>query len=324
MKNIAIVCGGYSGEYGISISSARVVAQNLDVNKYKPFLIVIQQSDWFFEGENGKKIPIDKNDFSLNLGGKKVQFHGVFNAIHGTPGEDGKLQGYFDMLQLPYTSCNQATSALTFNKFFCNHFVRNLGVTVAKGFSFLQGEKINKEEVIDKLKLPVFIKPAESGSSVGITKLFKIEDFDKAVEIALKESDRIIIEEYINGRELACGVLKKGKEIIVFPLTEIISKKEFFDFEAKYDNTLADEITPADVSSEIELDVKTLSTFLFHQLNCRGFVRFDYIVTENDLYFLEVNTIPGISAASILPQMAESFGMTKTELFSIALDNLFE
>ncbi|HEY9114001.1 MAG TPA: D-alanine--D-alanine ligase [Bacteroidales bacterium] len=324
MKNIAIVCGGYSGEYEISIASANVVSKNLDTKKYKPYLIVIQKKEWFLEDEKGEKHLVDKHDFSLNLAGKKIRFEGVFNAIHGTPGEDGKLQGYFDMLHLPYTSCNQATSALTFNKFFCNHFIQNLGLSVAKSFSFLEGEKINKTEIIETLKLPVFVKPAESGSSVGVSKVNKIEEFDKAVELAFKEGDRILIEEFIKGREIACGILKKGKEIIVFPLTEIISKKEFFDFEAKYNTTLADEITPADVNTEVEQDIKTLSAYLFHQLNCKGFVRFDYILTKEDLYFLEVNTIPGISEASIIPQMAESFGMTKTELFTIALDNLFE
>jgi len=324
MKNIAIVCGGYSGEYEISISSARVVAKNIDTRKYKPFLIVIQKKDWYFENEQGEKFILDRNDFSLSLGGKKIQFHGVFNAIHGTPGEDGKLQGYFDMLQIPYTSCNQATSALTFNKFFCNRFVQNLGLSVAQSVSFLKNENINKTEVIEKLKLPVFIKPAESGSSVGVSKVNKIEEFDKAVEVAFKEGDRILIEEYIKGREIACGILKKGKEIIVFPLTEIISKKDFFDYEAKYTANMADEITPADVSSDIEQDIKTLSSFLFHQMNCEGFVRFDYILTKDDLYFLEVNTIPGMSEASIIPKMAEAFGMTKAELFTNALDNLFE
>lgn len=324
MKNIAIVCGGYSGEYEISISSARVVAQNIDTRKYKPYLIIIQQKDWYFENEKGEKFSIDKNDFSLNLGGKKIQFEGVFNAIHGTPGEDGKLQGYFDMLQIPYTSCNQATSALTFNKFFCNRFVQNLGLSVAQSVSFLKNEKINKTEVIEKLKLPVFVKPAESGSSVGVSKVNKIEEFDKAVETAFKEGDRVLVEEYIKGREIACGIFEKGKEIIVFPLTEIISKKEFFDYEAKYNTTLADEITPADVNTDVEQDIKTLSAYLFHQLNCKGFARFDYILTKEDLYFLEVNTIPGLSEASILPQMAEAFGMSKVELFTAALDNLFE
>jgi len=322
MKNIAIVCGGYSENMNFNVKCP-CCGQNLDEQKYKAYLIIISKSGWFFE-ENGKKHPVDKNDFSLNLNGETTQFDAVFNAIHGTPGEDGKLQGYFDMLQLPYTSCNQATSALTFNKFYCNHFVQNLGLSVARSFSFLQGEKINKDEVIEKLKLPVFIKPAESGSSVGVSKVNKIEDFDKAVEIAFKEGDRILIEEFIKGREMACGIINKGKEIIVFPLCEIISKKEFFDFEAKYDNTLADEITPADVSTDVEQDIKTISSFLFHQFNCKGIVRFDYILTNDDLYFLEINTIPGMGEASIIPKMAEAFGMTKKELFSIALDNLFE
>jgi D-alanine-D-alanine ligase len=194
---------------------------------------------------------------------------------------------------------------------------------VANGISFLKGEKIDISLLIEKLGLPVFIKPAESGSSVGISKVYQAYEFELAIETAFAVGDRIIVEEYIKGREIACGIINKGKEIIVFPLTEIISKKDFFDYEAKYTAKMAEEITPAEVSSEVEQDIKTLSVFLFHKFNCKGFVRFDYILTENDLYFLEVNTIPGITEASILPKMAESFGMSISELFNIALDNLF-
>lgn len=323
MKNIAIVCGGYSGEYEISMASAQVVAQHLDPLKYKPFLVVMRPQAWYCLDKTGKKFYIDKNDFSLQIGEKKIRFDGVFNAIHGTPGEDGKLQGYLDMLQIPYTSCNQATSALTFNKFYCNHFVRSLGLRVANGFSFLNAESINKKEVVESLGLPLFVKPAESGSSVGVSKVNKVEELEIAIEIAFREGDRILIEEYVKGRELACGVLQKGNETIVFPLTEIISKKDFFDYEAKYTANMAEEITPAQVVAEIEKDIKTLSSFLFHRMNCKGFVRFDYILTNEELYFLEVNTIPGMGDASIIPKMAEAFGMSKKELFTIALDNLF-
>lgn len=324
MKDIAIVCGGYSGEYDISIESARVVARHLDSLKYKGYLVLIDKKGWFWEVGKGNLIEIDKNDFTPKSGSKKIKIDGVFNAIHGTPGEDGKLQGYFDMLNIPYTSCNQATSALTFNKYFCNRFVRDLGLNVADSISFLRGEIINREDVVAKLNLPVFIKPAESGSSVGISKVNRLEDFDQAVEIAFSIGDRILIEKYIKGREIACGIINKGREIIVFPLTEIISKKEFFDYEAKYTANMAEEITPAKVSFAVEQDIKALSSYLFHQMNCKGFVRFDYILTENELYFLEVNTIPGITEASILPKMAAAFGMSIGELFSIALDNLFE
>jgi len=321
-KNIAIVCGGNPGEYDISIGSANVVSKNLESKKYIGYQIVIKGGDWYYE-KDGAKYPVDKNDFSLNFDGEKVIFDGVFNAIHGTPGEDGKLQGYFDMIGLPYTSANHATSGLTFNKHFCNRFVNSYGVKSANSLSFTRKDKVEKEEVIKSLGLPLFVKPAESGSSVGISKVNAETEFDEAVKNAFAEGERILIEEFIKGREIACGLVNRGNELIVFPLTEIVSKKDFFDYEAKYTAGLADEITPAEVTEEIEQDIKTLSTFLFREMDCKGFVRFDYILTENDFYFLEVNTIPGISEASIMPQMAKAYGISIGDFFSIALDNLF-
>lgn len=323
MKNIAIVCGGNSGEYEISIGSGKMVEKNLDSNRYKGYLIEIRNLDWFYNDNKGVRYDIDKTNFSLILNGEKVEFDGIFNAIHGTPGEDGRLQGYFDLIGLPYTSCNAATSALTFNKYLCNRFVTSFGINTARSVSFTFGEHINKEEVIENLGLPLFVKPAESGSSVGISKVNIKDELDEAISSAFSESDRIIIEENINGREMACGVINKGKELIIFPLTEIISKKDFFDYEAKYSHGLADEITPAEIDADAEQDIKTLSAFLFHQMDCKGFVRFDFILTENDLYFLEVNTIPGITEASIMPKMAEAYGMSIKDFFTIALDNLF-
>ncbi len=322
-KNIAIVCGGYSGEYDISIGSAQMVEKHLDKSKYQGHLIIVKEDNWMYQSDNNEYF-IDKTDFTLEMDGEVIHFDGVFNVIHGTPGEDGKLQGYFDMLGIPYTSCNPATSALTFNKHFCNRFVNSYGIKTADSMSFSNLEEVEQQKVIEKLGLPVFIKPAESGSSVGITKVNNQEEFAGAVKTAFAESDRILIEEFIDGREIACGLVNRGKELIVFPLTEIISKKDFFDYEAKYTAGMADEITPADLTEEIENDIKTLSTFLFREMDCKGFVRFDYILSDNDLYFLEVNTIPGISEASIVPKMADAFGMSIKEFFSIALDNLFE
>ncbi len=321
-KNVAIVCGGNTGEYEISIASAQVVLKNLDSSKYKGYAILINGNHWYYE-DQGEKYPVDKNDFSLDLGKDKIHFDAVFNAIHGTPGEDGKLQGYFDLLGIPYTSCNPATSSLTFNKYFCNRFVSSYGIKTAPGVSFSRGEDPDWKSVVDKLGLPLFVKPVESGSSVGITKVGDIGEMQAAAEKAFAFGDRIIMESYIRGRELACGLINRGSELIVFPLTEIISKKDFFDYEAKYTAGMADEITPADVPEEVEQDIKTLSSFLYREMDCKGFVRFDYILSEQGLYFLEVNTIPGISEASIMPKMAATFGMPIGEFFTIALDNLF-
>ncbi len=324
MKNIAIICGGDSGEYEISIKSGRVVSEHLDKSKYNGWLVEIKGEDWFYQGEDGKKYFIDKNDFSLTVKGERISFDGVFNAIHGTPGEDGKMQGYLDMLDIPYTSCGVDSSALSFNKHLCNRFISAYGISVANSVVIRKGEKVDRKQVIDNLGLPLFVKPARSGSSVGVSKVHKEDDFDEAVRKALAEDDQVLVEEYIEGRELACGLINKGEELIVFPLTEIISKKDFFDYEAKYTEGLAHEVTPAKVGVEVEQDIKTLSAFLFRQMGCKGFVRFDYILSDKGLYFLEVNAIPGMTEASLLPQMANAFGMSITELFTIALDNLFE
>ncbi len=324
MMNIAIICGGNSGEYEISMESAKVVKKYLDKDKYEAYPIVIRFDDWYYQDDKGDKHPIDKADFTLSLNGSTVRFDAVFNAIHGTPGEDGKFQAYLDLLKIPYTSCGVDTSALTFNKFFCNRFVSAFGITVARSISFLKGEHIDQSLIADQLGFPVFVKPAQSGSSVGISKVHNLDDLDAAFEIAFQEDERIIIEENIEGRELACGLLHDGKQLIILPLTEIISKKDFFDYEAKYTKGMADEITPADVSTEVEQDVKAISAMLYHEMNCKGFVRFDFILTESELYFLEVNTIPGISEASIMPQMAVSYGMKLSDFFDKSLEAIWQ
>ena len=285
--------------------------------------MVVQGSDWYWIDNNNQKHFVNKDDFSLTVSSNKITFDGVFNAIHGTPGEDGKLQGYLDMLNIPYTSCNVATSALSFDKFLCNRFVNSYGIQTARSVSFLKGEVINATVVLEELGLPVFVKPAQSGSSVGVSKVNAATDFDKAVKEALAVDERVIIEEAINGREIACGMIINKGELLVFPLTEIISQKDFFDYEAKYNEGFAHEITPANISTEAEEDIKTLSVFLYKQMNCKGFVRFDYILTPKDLYFLEVNSIPGISEASIIPQQAAAFGISIGELFDIAIENMF-
>lgn len=321
-KNIAVVCGGYSGEYDISIASARMVEAHLDPEHYRGFLIVIEKENWTYHAGNNEYF-VDRTDFSLEIDSEQIHFDGVFNAIHGTPGEDGKLQGYFDMLGIPYTSCNASTSSLTFNKHFCNRFVSSYGIRTARAFSFTPADDIDTGAVVQKLGLPLFVKPSASGSSVGITRVTKAEQLKSAVSTAFEASDRILIEEFVKGREIACGLINKGKQLIVFPLTEIISKKEFFDYEAKYTAGMADEITPADLPEAIENDIKTLSAFLFREMDCKGFVRFDYILSGDELYFLEVNSIPGISAASIIPKMAEAFGMSFRDLVTIAVENMF-
>ncbi len=319
-KNLAIVSGGDSGEYDISVKSGKTVEKHLDKEKYDVYPIRMKGVDWHFEGKNGEKIFIDKNDFSLTIGGGKIRFDAVFIAIHGTPGEDGKLQGYFDILNIPYTSSDHATSALTFNKYFCKNFVAPLDVLTAKAIHLVKNEKRDTVSILKELALPVFVKPNNGGSSVGMSKVNKAKELQRAIEKAFNEDNEILIEEFIEGREITCGILKKGKETIIFPLAEVISKNEFFDYEAKYNPSFADEIIPAQIPVEVTEKCKHTSTFLYEKLNCKGVVRFDYIFNEKGMYFLEVNTIPGLTEESFIPQMANSYGMPLGELFGLLVE----
>ena len=325
MKNIAIICGGYSGEYQVSIESANTVLSNLDTGLYTPFIIIIEKDNWFYRDKDNYKHLVNREDFSLNISGRKLIFDGVFNAIHGTPGEDGKILAYFDLLGLPYTSSDMETSAITFDKYFCNKFAKAVGVNVANSFSFVRGDSIKKEDVIEGLGLPLFIKPTKSGSSVGVSKVNSVSEFDQAVAVAFRESNRIIIEEFIEGREIDCGLFEKNKEIVVLPLTEIITKNDFFDYNAKYKKGLAEEITPPiDLSIEHEKEIKTTSSLLYKALACKGIVRVDYILSNSKLYFLEINTVPGMSNSSLIPQQIKASGMHFAELISVLVENMFD
>lgn len=320
MRNIAIVAGGYSGEYEISIGSASVVENNIDPKLYKSYKIIITKEKWVYISTDEKEYNIDKNDFSLTINNKKIQFDCVFIIIHGTPGEDGKLQGYFDMMDIPYTGCNADVSSLTFNKYYCNHFIHSLGVNVANSYRLIKGEKIDVKEILKSVKIPCFVKPNSGGSSVGMSKVKQEKDLKDAILKAFKEDCEVLVEDFIDGVELTCGVIKNNGEIIAFPLTEIVSKKDFFDYEAKYVTGMADEITPARVSEEIGEECRSLSKKLYHKINCFGVVRFDYIYTDNKLYFLEVNSIPGMSENSIVPQQASAHGMSLKELYSMVIE----
>jgi D-alanine-D-alanine ligase len=315
MLNVAIVAGGDSGEYEISVRSARQVELNLDRTKFIPYLIEIRKDKWicYLEGNN---INIDKNDFSLPFRNTKIRFDVVFNAIHGTPGENGKLQGYFDMLGVPYTSCDVTTSALTFNKSFCKQVVKSFGTLTSKSIHLFRHQNDIRTSILDSLVLPVFIKPNNGGSSVGMSKVNEPEDLEDALLKAFREDEEILVEEFIEGRELTCGVMRSGGEIIAFPVTEIISKKEFFDYEAKYQAGLAREVVPADIPPGVSEECRNLSRFLYEKLNCRGVVRFDYIYNTAGFHFLEVNTVPGLSEQSIIPKMVRAYGWTVQELFT--------
>lgn len=316
-KNIAVIAGGDSGEYGISMKSGTVVAEMLDDEKYQTYLVQIRGNDWFVEINQSKHL-IDKNDFTLTTGDQTVHFDCVFCAIHGTPGENGKLPAYFEMLGIPFTSSGSLTSALTFNKNLCNRVVASYGMTCAGSVHLRKGDTFKPIAIIENLGLPVFVKPNAGGSSVGMTKVKTAPDLKPAIEKAFKEDDEVLIESFIEGRELTCGVFSNHGQLTVLPICEIVSKKEFFDFEAKYDPALADEIVPADIPENVEVRIKQTSADLYKTLDCRGVVRVDYMWAEKEktLYFIEINTVPGLTKESIVPKMAREMDISLTELFS--------
>ncbi|RFS26248.1 D-alanine--D-alanine ligase [Chitinophaga silvatica] len=322
-KNIALVAGGYSGEYVISVQSAVTIEKNLDSNKYNVYKIVITKDSWSHTGNDGQVTEVDKNDFSLTLNGQKVKFDAVFIGIHGTPGEDGRLQGYFEMLDIPYTSCGMVTSALTFNKGYCNKVVATLDVVnVSKSVHIFRDQPFNSTDIFNKLKLPVFVKPAEGGSSIGMSKVSAAEELEPAIQKAFKEDSQVLIEEFIKGRELTIGIFKADGKVNVLPITEIVTSKEFFDYEAKYTPGITNEITPAPVSDAITSQVQQAATAIYNQLNFKGIARIDFIYEEatGKLFFLEANTMPGQSENSILPQQVRASGRTLQEFYGILLD----
>lgn len=322
-KNIAIVSGGDSGEYDISIQSGKIVEKYLDPEKYNTYPILIKGKNWYHRCQHGNEYEIDKNDFSISMVGEKIRFDCVFIAIHGTPGEDGKLQGYFDMIGIPYTTCDHVISALTFNKHLTKQVVMNLGVKTARSIKLDSSNPTGAGDVLKALTLPLFIKPNNGGSSVGMSRVNGAGELKPAIKRAFKEDDEILVEEFIKGREITCGVLRSKGRVITLPVTEIISKKEFFDFEAKYNPTLAEEIVPAQIPAEIFRSCQETSEQLYQQLSCKGVVRFDYIFNETGLYFLEVNTVPGLTEASIVPKMAHVHGITLSELFDMLVEEVF-
>lgn len=318
------MAGGNSEEAAVSMRSALQVEENIDKSIYNVYKIILKGKDWYYENE-GVKTLVDKNDFSLTLGNNKINFDGVFIIIHGTPGENGLLQGYFEMMNIPFCSCSALVSAITFDKVVCNSVVRELGiVNVARNVSFYKDSPMSEQEIFSRLSLPLFVKPSEGGSSIGMSKIKEKLEMKKALEMAFHEHSRVIIEEFIKGRELTCGVMETKGDIIAFPITEIISKKEFFDYEAKYQG-LSDEVTPAQVDDDIRDKVQATAKLIYKGLNCKGVCRIDFIydTDKGELFFLEVNTIPGQSAQSIVPQQVRTMGWSTKDLYSKMLEEIF-
>lgn len=316
-KNIALVTGGYSGEAVISYKSAITIDNNLDRDKFNVYKIDITQKGWLYELSDGRKMEVDKNDFSMQIDHEKIKFDAVFIGMHGTPGEDGKLQGYFDTLGIPYTSCDAATSAITFNKRYTVAVARMAGVPVSNSIHIFKHTPVPATQILDQLKLPVFVKPNNGGSSIGMSKVNKPDELEKAIVKAFKEDDQVLVEEMIKGREFTIGVFKTKGKIIPLPLTEVISKKDFFDYEAKYEGA-STEVTPAQVDEVIADKIRDTAKKIYSVLNCRGVVRIDFIYNEEKSlpYMLEVNTVPGQSEASIVPMQVKAMGWSLKEFYT--------
>lgn len=319
--NIAFVTGGYSTEAVISYKSAVTIEKNLDADKYQVYKIDITPGGWFYENGTGKKTAIDQNDFSITHNGQKIKFDAVLIGIHGTPGEDGKLQGYFDMVGLPYTSCDAATSALTFNKRYTVAVASFAGINVAKSMHLFKDRPVNAQDILKQLTLPVFVKPNNGGSSIGMSKVNEAGALPQALEKAFKEDTQVLVEEFISGREFTVGVFKSAKGITVLPITEVISKKEFFDYEAKYQG-MSEEITPAQIDESMAETIRNAARKVYELFNCRGVVRIDFIYNEQKKapYMLEINTVPGQSEASIVPQQVRAMGWTLKDFYSALID----
>jgi D-alanine-D-alanine ligase len=326
-KNIALVTGGFSGEAVISYKTAITIGNNLDPELYNVFKIDINPNGWFYELTDGRKVEVDKNDFSLQLDNKKVDFDAVFIGMHGTPGEDGKLQGYFDTLKIPYTSCDAATSAITFNKRYTVAVAKMAGVSVANSVHLFKNIPVTVSHVADQLKLPLFVKPNNGGSSIGMSKVEKADDLEAAIAKAFKEDNQVLVEEMVQGREFTVGVFKTKGNIIVLPLTEVRAHdgKGFFDFEAKYQGK-STETTPAEVDEGVADKIREAAKKIYAVFNCRGVVRIDFIFNEEigRPYMLEINTIPGQSEASIVPQQVKVMGWSLKEFYTKLVEEAFE
>jgi D-alanine-D-alanine ligase len=319
MKNIAIIMGGYSSEYKISLISGNVVKQYLDTTKYNGFRIHIFKEKWVYVDENEAEFPIDKNDFSVTINGEKTKFDCVFNAIHGSPGEDGLMQAYFELLQIPQTSCDYYQAAVTFNKRDLLSVLKPYGIKSAISYYLNKGDMIDTDEIVKKVGLPCFVKPNKAGSSFGISKVKTAAELPIAIEVAYKEDNEIIIESFLDGTEVSVGVINYKGKVTVLPITEIVSDNDFFDYEAKYEGK-SQEITPARISDELTQKISDTTKRAYEVLKMKGFSRSEFIIVNNEPYMLEMNTIPGLTTESLIPQQAKAAGISLEDLFTNAIE----
>jgi D-alanine-D-alanine ligase len=325
-RKIALVTGGFTGESVVSLKSAAVVARTIDTEKYDIFKILIYPGDWYHETSTGEKVPVDLNDFSIQLGGQKIKFDGIFNILHGSPGEDGKLAGYFDMLKIPYNTCDALTSAITMNKGYTKAIVRDIPeLFVAKSLQLFGNRTSNKEQILKELRLPLFVKPNNGGSSIGMSKVKEPNELQEALDKAFAEDSQVLVEEFVSGREFSIGVFHVDGKTTVLPATEIVSSKEFFDFEAKYSPGVTEEITPGRMNKEEVERVNRIIEKIYHKLNCKGAVRIDYFLEHetSKFFFIEINTVPGQTETSLISQQVRATGMETRDFYTALIEEMF-
>ncbi len=322
-RKIAIIAGGDTSEFQVSLRSAQGVKSFIDSNKYDLYMVEMEGLRWEVNLENEIKLPIDRNDFSFTHEGQKTIFDFAYITIHGTPGEDGRLQGYFDMLRIPYSCCGVLAAAITYDKFACNQYLKGFGMKVAESILLRQGQTISDADVVEKITLPCFIKPSLGGSSFGVTKVKRIEQIQPAIVKAFSEAQEVVIEGFMEGTEITCGCYKTKEKSVVFPITEVVTDNEFFDYDAKY-NGQVDEITPARISDDLTKRVQTLTSAIYDILGCSGIIRIDYIITAGDkINLLEVNTTPGMTATSFIPQQIAAAGLDIKDVMTDIIENKF-
>lgn len=333
MKNIAVIYGSDSSEWEVSVRSGEFTASQIDGTRYNVYEVFARYGRWTLRayrkaGEarvtvTEGSVPVDKNDFSVNVAGEKIKFDYAYIMQHGTPGENGLMQGYLEMLGIPHSGCNAFVSAITFDKFSCKSYLKDVDFVKCADDIFLRkGEPVEglAQKAVEKLGLPMFVKPTDGGSSFGVTKVKTVEHFDKAVEYAFSEGNMLIAEAAVTGRELTCAVYYDGKDYVALPVIEILTDNEFFDYEAKY-NGHSKEVCPAQIPESLKEEIQETSKKIYAHLGCSGLVRVDYIASEEGLYFLEVNTIPGMTAASLVPQMVRAAGLSMTDFLSSIIEN---
>ena len=322
-RTIAIVAGGDTSEFYVSLRSAQGVYSFIDKEKYDLYIVEMEGLRWEVQLPDGLKTPVDRNDFSFMNGTEKVKFDFAYITIHGTPGDDGRLQGYFDMLRIPYSCCGVLAAAMTYDKFTCNQYLKAFGVRIAESLLLRQGQSVSDEDVLDKIGLPCFIKPSLGGSSFGVTKVKAREQIQPAITKAFSEAQEVLVEAFMEGTEITCGCYKTKEKSVVFPITEVVTDNEFFDYDAKY-NGQVDEITPARISEDLTRRVQTLTSAIYDILGCSGIIRVDYIITSGDkINLLEVNTTPGMTSTSFIPQQVRAAGLDIKDVMTDIIENKF-